>query len=133
MNIPTRPRIPCAALLLGWLLSSCSVLEPEDPQVIRITNETSTALHIQAWEMEASYVVDPAPSFALDPSSDPVLLPGEALKLYPEEIHGPYEPGKDLALFIFEVQENTAFYQSVQQVRAGTLRKRDGRILITGF
>lgn len=133
MNIPTRLLTPAAVLFLSWLLTSCSILDPEDPEAIRIINRTESAIHVWAWELESSYTVDPAPSFTVDLSTHSVLLTGESLELLPEDIQGTYEPGLDVALFIFEVQGNTAFYRMVRQVTAEDLREKEGRVRISEF
>jgi hypothetical protein len=121
------------ALPLLWLLSSCSILGPGDPEEIRITNRTDVAIHVQVWELQASYIVDPAPSFALDGSREGVLLHDETLSLQPEDVNGPYAAGKDLAIFLFEVQGDTAFFRTVQHVAWKEIRDGNGRVLIQGF
>lgn len=133
MNVPNRIRTPSAILILSWLLASCSILDPEDPEVIRVINNTSSSIYVQAWELESSYLVDPVPSFPFDPSEHSAILPGESQRFLPEEIDGPWEPGLGVALFIFEIEETTAVLKTLRQVPARELRNREGRIRISEF
>lgn len=125
--------ISLLALPLLWTLSSCSILGPEDPEEIRVTNRTEAVILVQVWELQASHTVDPAPAFVMDWARDDILFPQEKLTLRSEEVNGPYEPGEDLAIFLFKVQGNTAFFRSVQHVTGKELRDRNGRVRIQGF
>lgn len=135
MNRYLLDRASRLAIVLAILLpaTSCGILDPEEVDEIRVVNRTEAPVFIQVWELETAYAVDPAPFFTLDPATDPVLAPG-AFHLYqPEDVLGDYQTGKGVAIFVFEVQEEVAYFRTVVQVTGPQLRNREGRVRIDGF
>lgn len=119
--------------VLDLLAASCGILDPEDVDRIRVANRTEAPLFIQVWDLETSYLVDPAPFFTLDPSMHPILEPGDSRVFKTEDVQGDYESGNGVGIFVFEIQEDLAYFRTVLQVTGRQLRERDGRVRIQAF
>ena len=130
-------------LLALLLLPACSLFNPwagsgEIPDDIQLVNQTGEPLYFSAWELEASHLVDPLPSF--DPESGspfPEVAPGASASV--DDITG-YRPGDDVRFFIYalrqEKSEETAGQEvaklvSVLTVRAEELRQSGGRVVVS--
>jgi len=120
-------------LLPCLMAAACGILGPDGVEEIRVINRTDVPIHVQVWELETAYLVDPAPSFTLDPATDPVLEPGTFRRFQPEEVLGSYEPGEGLGIFVFEVQGEVAYFRTSLQLTGAQLRHREGRVPVKGL
>jgi hypothetical protein len=123
-------RLLTAILVLTILLPACSILEPEEAG-IRVLNRTVVPIHVLAWEQEASYLVDPVPSFDFLPGEITIIPPGGSQAFSPQEISGGYETGDGVALFVYEVEGTTAVLRTLESFTRLELRKADYRIRIS--
>lgn len=120
-------------LILSILVcGACSILDPEDVS-IEVKNRTESSIYFQAWDLEASHLVDLSASGRVTPNPAHILRPGASRVLRPWEVSGDFQIGNDLRIFIYEVLGDLGEYRSMVTLTGEQLRRLGHDVTITSF
>lgn len=96
---------------------SCSFLGNDGKQEVNITNNTTSSVMVDAWDMESSNTVDPNPSVAINKVSFLLIESEGQISIPGDKIKGNNDK-ENIRLFLYKVEGDSAYYQQSFSVRS---------------
>lgn len=117
------------ALVLAGALAACGTVDPADDEIV-LTNRADFPVIAMIFELEASHLVDPIPTLEVTADDPRVIRSGASRRFRGDDVHGGYERGDDVRLFLYRVSGDEALLDEIVTVTHAELAIRGFRIQI---
>lgn len=98
-------------LFLSLVIFGCSNMNSNSNQQIKITNNHSSTIMVDLWDLNSSNTVDPSPAVSVEKVPFLQIDPSESIIVNKDDIQGEKE-SEFIRLFLYEVSGDSAFYQT---------------------
>lgn len=116
--------------IVPFVLSSCSRFDSTSNRYIKLTNKSNQTLAFTAWEVNASEQSNISQRFASTKSVNPLIQPGQSVKISVKNVNGHFGPGKTMKVFLYTIGDDTAFFNTDMMVSYKNLSLKNFKIVI---
>lgn len=115
-----------------FIASSCSDFTSKDENKINITNQAGQRVFVDAWEVESSNRVEPAPSIEINGTQHIEISEGDKKNINLQNVKGDYSPGQNIRLFVYSANPDnrTANYKNSIRLSWNELKTNGFSILL---